>query len=122
MANEVKFYETKEFKELNKKWKGKLKASGFKDLEDAEDPDAPLPTSTDPRTRRSKESAQVQDYYQKALHYLENGTFTSMRQKAMWQMHANGDSLQEIATARMISKSAVDYHIQQVKKRMFAGE
>jgi DNA-binding CsgD family transcriptional regulator len=121
MGNGPKFYETGEFRKLDAQWKKKLKQTGFNDLEDARNPNMPLPCSIDKRTSRFNGAPEVLSYYESALHYLHSGHFDSLRQKAMWQMHAMGDSLQTIALARGLSKSAVNYHIQMIKKRMYDG-
>ena len=116
-----KFYEAAKFKKLNAEWQKKLKASGFEDLEDPENPDEPIPHHIKTRLPRFKKGEETRDYYDQCLHYLEYGTFDSMRQKAMWTMHCHGESLQEIATSRLISKSTVQYHIRRVRNRMKGG-
>lgn len=122
MSEDKKFYQTAQFKALDAAWKKKLRATGFVDLEDSKNPDDPIPRSPRACSVRANTPEQTQDYYESALEFLVNGTFDSMSQKAMWSMHANGASLREIAESRMISKTAVDYHIQKVKKRMQSGQ
>ena len=119
---EVKFYQTPEFKKLNAQFRRKLRATGFVDLEDPESPDDPLPRKGKPYNRNFKVGNELQTYYDSCLSYFERGTFESQRHLGICRMHANGDSLREIASRLSISKTAVDYQIQKVKKRMYDGQ
>jgi hypothetical protein len=116
----MKFFETKEFQKLNRQWKKKLKASGFKDIERNEH-------------RLSMYSYEVfdaydpltEDYYNKALNFLQSHTFQSDLDRFIWSLHANGRSVREISSELEsstiygpLSKSSVHERITKLEAQM----
>lgn len=89
--DQMKFYESKEFQQMNRKWKKKLKASGFKDIERSEHQlrvySYQVYDSYDPA---------VADYYVKAEAFLLNHKFENEFDKIIWELHSQGQSVRKI--------------------------
>lgn len=94
-----KFWDTKEFKDLNNTWKKKLKKSGFDDVEQA---DGNLKrwdshffiVHHNPTLYHAKEA-----YYRYANQFLHEHKFETRLEKFIWEKHAAGISLQDIVKA-----------------------
>lgn len=87
----MKFYETVEFKKINRKWKKKLKASGFKDIESNE-----FTLQHFSYEIAYKHNTFTLDYYSKCDSFLLTHTFPNQIDKLIWQMHADGKSVRQI--------------------------
>lgn len=88
----MKYWETSEFKSLNKQWKKKLKASGFKDVELSEDE---LSRYSYQLTQAYREG--TADYYLKASDFLQTHTFKDKTDRLIWSLHAEGQSCRQIS-------------------------
>lgn len=90
----------KQFRQLKNKWYGKLKASGFKDIERDEfnlkKPTAKwiLPRKGLVRSGRYKA---IQEYYYYGEHFLSTYNFNTPFDKIIWAYHINGMSMKGIA-------------------------
>jgi hypothetical protein len=89
----MKFYESEEFKTLNRSWKKKLKASGFKDIE----------ISEDELVRHSFHLTQAYvsgtyDYYLAAQEFLLQHKFKTELDRKIWEWHCEGRSCRYIAS------------------------
>lgn len=95
----MKYYETVDFKSLDAKWKQKLKKSGFEDIEQ---PDGLLKIWASyffkVRSNGTTEQAK-EEYYRLAGHLLYDHKFPTARHKAVWELHAIGQTLDEITAA-----------------------
>ena len=124
MANKAKFYLTKAFKKLDKKWKAKLAKSGF---EDAEQDDGMLKNwDSSVRLRYDTHKfASIEEYFRLAGHFLHEYSFISECQKKMWEMHANGTTINEISSfvrkkypKEYSSNTTIFREIEKLKKEM----
>lgn len=90
-----KFYQTKKFKDLNKKWTKRLEASGFKDIEHNED------TLTAYSTKFLNHPSYVWDlksaYYSMCESFLQSYQFATPREQVVWEYHTNGLGTRAIA-------------------------
>lgn len=101
MSGGPKFYQTDEFKRLNREWKAKLKKEGFVDIEFTFDNG-----DTSPLTKPAigvcgeqpapeKYKAKVA-YYSAASKFLHDFKFEVAVQKTIWALHTDGYSYREI--------------------------
>jgi len=89
---------SREFKSLQSKWYGKLKKSGFNDIEASsgmlKDYHSKRFTGSDAVSFSEKER-----YYQLAGQLLHTYPFPNATARAMWRMHAGGSSMEYISDA-----------------------
>lgn len=92
------------YAELRKVWYKKLKKSGFIDIE-VNDYDLKNPSyrysHLDRRAKFTMQQAQIhwaakQEYYYLANHFLNDHKFSSLRERNIWEYHANGVSIRSI--------------------------
>lgn len=114
-----KYYETKEFAALDKVWKQKLKDSGFNDIEDPSCPHGITKKSINTGSNNFIMREVTESYYDAVNDYLHNGTFAKESDKQIWELYANGLSLEEIKhRMRFRTIENVRYHIKKIKKRL----
>lgn len=89
----MKYWESEEFKALNKRWKKKLKASGFKEIELGDDE---LVRYSYHLTQAYREG--TADYYLKASEFLLTHTFKNKTDRLIWSLHADGRSCRQISS------------------------
>lgn len=91
-----KFNKTKKFKDLQEKWRKKLKKSGFNDIEDEnENIDR---GSWDFRTKKVLDSYQTKkDYYYRATQFLNEYNFDTQLDKIIWEYHVEAIGVRGIA-------------------------
>jgi DNA-directed RNA polymerase specialized sigma24 family protein len=98
---------------LARRWRQRLRADGFEDIEL---PDGTLRPSKKPPGRwRSFDKAHpverhaVEAYFSRALHFTASHAFRklSKRSRAIWRLHAQGQSNMEIASALNLSVKIV---------------
>ena len=118
----AKFYQTEEFRTLDKKWKEKLKTKGFKDIEKNENTLNLYESAYFSDSRRiTAEVVQAkQAYYQIAGHFLNDYDFKSAFDRKVWAMHAEGKGIRDIAAAikRPGLKDKIHLTIQRLEKEM----
>lgn len=114
----MSFYETKSFRRLNAEWREKLKESGFKDLEDAANPDRPI-EPFNVRTARWEDREAVQKYFRQADDYLRLATFKTKAERRIWELHCSGLTTYQIARKLNRSEFGVRYHVNKHRNAMF---
>lgn len=116
-----KFYETKQFMELNKKWAKKLEKSGFEDAEDIDSPNEYLKTWHDAKFAIKYSLSQLEetrDYYLAATHLLNIFTFKNNRDRKIWTMHSDGIPERQIAERLNITDWRVRRLIRMLQPRI----
>lgn len=92
-----KYYETADFKALQKKWYGKLEDDGF---QDAEREDGALQNWSTQFSRGNLEFNQSkEEYFRLAGHFLHDHRFANETERRVWELHTNGMSTGKIAKA-----------------------
>lgn len=85
-------------KALIDKWYAKLEKSGFKDIEESEDRMEVWASTNFQRFRKRRtEFEGIQDYYVLAGRFLHDYKFESKKDRAIWELHAEGLGYREIA-------------------------
>ncbi len=96
----------KDFKSLQEKWYKKLEKSGFKDAEDSQEN---LHTWSYIFSRNCDKHKELmlakQTYYRMATNFLNDYNFESNLDKVIWEYHANGISVRDIA--KLLKKAKV---------------
>lgn len=130
MAKPSKYYQTSEFKKLNAKWSKKLEKSGFEDIEQPADfksgaPDGNLkkwsasffsnPSRFDAAKYEAKE-----EYYRLAGQFLHEHRFSHRDEKALWEMHSEGLSIDSIVS--MFKAKKIEYTMGRKINRRFTHE
>ena len=95
---------SKEFKELQKKWDSKLEKSGFEDIEQRQDGMLKRWSSrifTAKMNGAYFEDKQEyykskQEYFRLAGHFLHEYDFKTTKERTIWEMHAEGASMDKI--------------------------
>ncbi len=87
----TKFYQTKEFKQIQKEWSAKLKKDGFKDVETAADicKDNVNKIIIELDIERYK-------YFEECAYWLRYGEFRSAEERFIFRLHAGGLTRDEI--------------------------
>jgi DNA-binding NarL/FixJ family response regulator len=102
-------------------WYNKLAKAGFEDAEERHSPREMLKTwhNTWFQARGTPDQfgAQAQ-YYQLATDMLSTYDFGTARRKQVWALHAEGQTVREIAKATKYSKTHVHHIIQSIKADM----
>lgn len=115
-------FNNKEFKDLQTTWYEKLKEKGFKDIEKNENALNLYESAyfSDSRRITAEVVAAKQTYYQIAGHFLNDHPFKNAFDKKVWEMHANGKSIREIAATikRPGFKDKINLTIQRLEKEM----
>ena len=106
-ANKRKFYETPEFKKLNATWKKKLEKSGFEDKEQDENRMKNWDSSVQLRYDHHKFES-IEEYYRQAGWFLNEHEFPSKWHQKIWEMHANGATIEE--TSRVMKSCKFKVH------------
>ena len=115
----MKFYQTKKFKHLSKKWASKLERSGFEDIEDGEN----YLKSWESFQGRLVNNAYVEsksEYYRMARQFLEGHTFKTKKEKKIFEMHTEGLGYRKIAKKTGTYKNKIAQIIQGLVKVMRA--
>ena len=98
---------SKEFRDLQKKWYGKLKKAEFKDIER---PDGTLElwTCSFFKTRYNETLFSAkEEYYRLASQLLHSHSFQDKKEMLMWQMHSEGISVRNIVKTLKAKKFKV---------------
>jgi hypothetical protein len=90
---------TQSLEELTSIWYEKLKQKGFEDVE--QDPDTLKRWASQYYSRRydEKEFEDKEKYYQLAGQFLYEHKFKSSREQLIWQMHSEGEFIEDIVKA-----------------------
>lgn len=122
---------TKEtFKQLQKRWYGKLKEKGFEDIEKNEYEFKSVPNSTYKFTQKARMHSNSpdygkQEYYLMASHFLNEHKFASKLESAVWAYHSEGLSYRNISrilSAAKVSKKSKDqisFIVKRLRQIMF---
>lgn len=94
-----------------KEWSEKLKASGFKDIEDSNG-------NLFPETFTSNWQTKAEYYRYASHHYWQLDGWRNEGDRRIWGLHSEGLEVREIAARVGRSKSAVDRVIQRERQRM----
>jgi hypothetical protein len=115
----TKFYETKEFKKLEQRWKSKLKKSGF---DDAEQSNGMLKVWSSTRAQVEYKNPIAleakQTYYRLAAQFLNNYSFKNKTEYNIWKLHCEGVSFTNIQKQLQCSHGAPQRVITRLKKAM----
>lgn len=122
-----KFYETAEFKKLNKEWAKKLAESGFNDLEKNEDEYVVRPEEITTKFNDDSFGSYVEfvensglDYYQFCHQILREFPFKREIDKVVFENYTEGKTVREISTKlaeqglKALKKTAVDEIIKKI--------
>lgn len=101
----MKFYQTKDFLVLNKKWGTRLKKSGFKDIEPLEGGLLPGCLDHNSEFLDPLRAAMKLNYFLYATKFLEDFCFESKMDKKIWALHSEGASQREIV--RKLNKKSL---------------
>lgn len=119
-----KFYDSAEFKQLNKEWKDKLEKSGFKDVERE---DGCLKThASNFRSKEFLKNYQSKaEYYYMAAQFLNEYKFESVIEKTIWEKHSEGIGVRVIAKEFKAKGTKISYPsvwliVDRLKKTMYA--
>lgn len=117
----LKFYETTEFKDLNKKWHDKLEDRGFYDFEEFDSPMQLMKTHENERFRikfTGDEFIARQRYYELAGQLLHDYHFRTQRDEKIWRLHCEGNSEKLIAETVKQPLNKVKTFIRELRKRI----
>src|SRR3954469_24220698 len=93
-------YRTVQFKKLQREWDKKLKSTGFDDIEDRNSPREFL-KRWHGSYFRAVWSDSKEAYFTKARAFLTWFQFQSKVEKEIWERHAEGQTLREIAEKKI---------------------
>lgn len=128
----MKFYKTKEFKKLEKKWYKKLESNGFENIEDSvgrlkEWSSRFYLNHNNQKGHKIKyedilfKSTIKTEYYRRAEQFLHSHTFNDKLEKEIWRMHSEGISCRAIAkkiNRPKYKKDAINEKIRALAKMM----
>jgi hypothetical protein len=109
-----KFYETQEFKELNKKWNKKLEKAGFEDIDPGDTEEIEPQKFTLPGRKTQYEHGSP-GYYDLCQKILQNFNFKTEVHKYIFELHMQGRSLREISS-EVEKKYNQSFHFDSVDK------
>lgn len=116
-------FNSKEFKDLQKKWYKKAEDSGFDDIEQ-EDGNLKRWDSYVFQRKYNKEQAEAKEsYYRSAGKFLYDYKFEKKSQREIWRLHAEGLSFEKILKVlkkrfRKLTLWDVRHTIEQLDKKM----
>jgi len=106
------------FEQLRQHWYAKLKAKGFKDIED--DKGRLVSWSTSKCVVGSQTEIESQaDYYRLAGRYAFEKTFKSAQERRIWSEHASGVSINGICEKLHLKHRTVQYCLERLRKEFF---
>lgn len=108
------FYETSEFKKLEKEWLDKIKDQGFVDLEPRWNRDSLLNCSTGPTSLAIANGQE--DYYRIASYVLHASYTPGNWDYEVWELHCSGLSERVIAAKMNCARSKVTSALKKGKK------
>lgn len=86
-----------DFKRLQKEWYDKLKASGFKDIENGRESNCVWQDAHVINNGKYNRFYSNVDYYRQAGIFLHHFQFESPTDRAVWDLHTNGCTFRDIA-------------------------
>lgn len=86
-----------DFKKLQKEWYDKLKAEGFKDIENGRESNTVWQDAHVVNNGKYNRFYTNIDYYRSAGIFLHHYSFESPTDRAVWELHTNGASFRDIA-------------------------
>lgn len=110
----------KDFNVLRKKWYKKLKGSGFKDIEPLDNNGRPFPLLYDERisTKSAHDFSNDSNYYRAASIFLWNHPFEAKIDVLIWEKHANGEGISDIARNIKMERYRVRWIIDKYRNRL----
>lgn len=108
-------YDTKKFKQLQKKWYGRLEKSGFEDIENE---DGSLKATTDSRTIKNslKDKLERETYDSVAREFLNTYEWPEITEKLIWAAHVDNMGMARIAKMLHITYYMVRTTIVRIQK------
>ncbi len=104
-------------KQLQDKWKQKLKDSGFEDIEQEDGNLVSWHSMYYMLRYTSAEFAEKQEYYRLARHYLEAWPFDTDRQRRVWELMELGKTYGEIAKIIGVSSRTISTEVSSLLDR-----
>lgn len=117
--NQVNPFQTPAFKTLQSEWASKLKASGFKDAENADSKALKSWHSFHFRKNYTATEFEAKEsYFQRANEILNSRTFDSYLERKIWKQHSEGDSNAKIydELRDYMIKTVIPYIIKSINK------
>lgn len=111
-------FKTKEFKLLKAKWDAKLAAKGFNDIESTRGNVSYLKVHECRKFHRREPQYydETQEYFLRATHLLQTHKFGSVRERKVWELHADGWTVREIETKLKFYRNGVHQVILKLRK------
>lgn len=116
---------SKEYQKLQKFWYAKLEKQGFYDIEHADEFRTMKSWAARPGNvmKQPARVASEQEYYRVAGHFLNEYEFNTKVDRMVWELHAEGKSIREIAVILKkqgirLKKSAVGLITARIAKEM----
>lgn len=116
----MSMFRTRKFKRLQKKWYSKLEDLGFDEIEDTDSPREFLKSwhnhhfqNIDPLVIEFNK-----EYYDQARSALHTYRFETKKEEKIWELHADGLSLREIAAKLKIKIHIAHTTVNHLKERM----
>lgn len=112
-------FKKREFRKLQKYYYDKLREGGFEDIEETDSPKEMLKTwhsSYFQYRHGSSEFREITQYFTAARSVLNDYTFSTDTEKAIWELHAEGFSLRKISEALGINKDVVHKCIKMIRR------
>jgi hypothetical protein len=106
---------------LQREWYAKLKASGFQDIETGDEHSGLLKTDKRFEAGRGEEYRASAEYYQRASVLLHHRRWPDARERRIWEMHAEGVGMNEIARAAHAGNTLVHATINRLRAEMLQG-
>lgn len=110
-------HKSRSFKKLQHKWDKKLKESGFEDIEDRNSKMEFLKQWHGGYFQRNWDGSRY-EYFLKASAFLNSYLFQSEIEKSIWEGHADGKTIREIAKELSHQKDAVHKVIKKLRAIM----
>ena len=110
-----------EFVRLQREWYGKLKASGFKDIEYTRDVDGQAfdcALFADARSMTPEKFLEGEAYWHRARSYLWEGSFEDELERQVWELYCDGETYRSICKKVGRSLGKVHSVIHTVKARL----
>lgn len=111
-----KYYQTKEFRDLNTEWRKKLELDEFPDIEDENE----NLKKQDLRTQSYDNRDKIHDFFRKLDSYLSSTKGIPRMHKMALNRYSKGKSFSAIATDMGISKSYVGQIIKKYKEKILS--
>lgn len=106
---------------LKHQWYAKLAAEGFEDIETGDEHNGLLKTDKRIEDGRGDEYAASAEYYRRAGVFLHHREWTDERERQIWELHAAGTGMNEIARQTHTGNTAVHATVNRLRAEMLRG-